>query len=98
MAKFPEGLDGDIELYHVENEVDDILAEHHNALKDAIKALEAKVGVDLSAVQTSLDYIVNQLAVKSQPPIGFHKIYEVYAKKIGDKYHLVMVVETEPEE
>ena len=33
----------------------------------------------------------------SNPPSGFHKIYNIYAKKIGDKYHLMVDVNTEPE-
>jgi len=97
VIKFPQELDSDEELHQVEDEVDDILAAHHNALKEAIKALEVKVGIDLSAVETSLDYIIKQLAVKSDPPTGYHKVYGLYAKKTGDKYHPVIEVETEPE-
>ena len=78
MAKFPQELDGDAELYAVQNDTDSVLAEHHNALKEAIKALEEKVGVDLSAVTTSLDYIVKQLTVKSEPPSGMYKVTNIY--------------------
>ena len=35
--------------------------------------------------------------IVSAPPSGFHKIYGLYAKKVGNKYHLMMVVEAEPE-
>lgn len=98
MVKYPQQLDGDADLFEVKNEVDDIMAEHHNALKEAVKALEAKVGVDLSAISTSLDYIVSQLAVKSQPPSGYHKVYEIYGQKEGEKYHPIIIYETEPEQ
>lgn len=30
----------------------------------------------------------------SEPPSGFHKIYNIYAKKVGTKYHWIMEVET----
>jgi len=37
-------------------------AEDHNDLSDAVRAIEAKVGADSSAVATSLDYIVKNAA------------------------------------
>lgn len=59
---FPGSLDSNATLYLVVDNVDYVLATHHNAVKDACLALEAKVGADASAVPTSLDYIVNHLA------------------------------------
>jgi len=97
MSKFPQELDTDIELYEVENAVDDILAEHHNVLKEAIKKIEAKLGIDMSEVRTSLDYIVKQLAIKSIPPSGFHKVYEIYGRKTDAKYRPIIIYESEPE-
>lgn len=35
--------------------------------------------------------------VTSNPPSTYHKIYQIYAKKTGNKYHLVMVVDEAPE-
>ena len=89
MVNFPVSLDTDSELYEVEDSVDDVLAVHHNALKDAIKALEEKVGIDLSAVETSLDYIVKQLSIKSEPPSGKYKITNMYVTQHpGGKVHV----------
>lgn len=36
--------------------------------------------------------------IVSEPPSTFHKIYNLYAKKVGSTYQLVMVLESEPEE
>lgn len=36
--------------------------------------------------------------VPSNPPSGYHKIYNLYAKKTGVKYQLIMVLESVPEE
>ena len=55
-TNFPVTLDAYAAL--VDN-TDDVLAAHPNDRGDAIEALEAKVGVDGSAVTTSLDYKVN---------------------------------------
>ena len=55
-TNFPTSLDSFATL--VDN-TDDALASHQNDRADAIEALEAKVGVDSSAVTTSLDYKVN---------------------------------------
>lgn len=38
--------------------VDDVLAAHVNALQVAVAALEAKLGIDSSAVNTSIDYFL----------------------------------------
>ena len=55
-TNFPVTLDSYAVL--VDN-TDDVLAAHPNDRGDAIEALEAKVGVDSSAVTTSIDYKVN---------------------------------------
>jgi hypothetical protein len=44
-------------------------AQHHTALATAIEAIEAKVGVDSSAVATSLDYRVRALEAAVSPSI-----------------------------
>jgi hypothetical protein len=55
MANFPTSLDN---LTNVQDGVDYPKASHINNLNDAVEALEAKVGIDDSAVATSLDYII----------------------------------------
>jgi hypothetical protein len=57
-TNFPSSLDTYATL--VDN-TDDVLAAHANDRGDAIEALEAKVGVDSSAVTTSHDYRITQL-------------------------------------
>ena len=86
MVKFPEGLDNDTELYHVENGIDDILAEHHNALKDAIKAIEEKIGVDGSAIVNSIDYILKHAVILSDPPNGKKRVIKIYYDPDIGKY------------
>ncbi|KPL27889.1 MAG: hypothetical protein AMJ72_06365 [Acidithiobacillales bacterium SM1_46] len=52
-TNFPTSLDS----YSTKTDnVDDVMAGHPNDLQDAVEALEAKVGVDGSAVTTSHDY------------------------------------------
>lgn len=34
--------------------------------------------------------------VSSNPPAGYHLVHEIYAKKVGSKYHMMMVVEDIP--
>ena len=55
-TNFPTGLDDDTSLYNVTDNVDSLQAAHHNNIKEAIKAIEAKVGIDHTAVDTSLDF------------------------------------------
>lgn len=57
-TNFPTSLDSYATL--VDN-VDDVLASHPNDRGDAIEALEAKVGVNSSAVTTSHDYKLRNL-------------------------------------
>ncbi len=45
MVNYPTSLDNDSTLYLVADNVDDYLAIHHNALKDAVVALETVVGI-----------------------------------------------------
>lgn len=54
---FPTTLDTDFGT--VVDNVDDVLATHINTLRRAVEGIEAKVGIDSSAVTTSLDYKVN---------------------------------------
>jgi hypothetical protein len=55
-TNYPTTLDTDTELYDVTDDVDDVIASHHDNIKDAVKALEAKVGINASAVTTSIDH------------------------------------------
>ena len=55
-TNFPTGLDDDTSLLDVTDGVSTLQAVHHNNMKEAIKALEAKVGIRNSAVASSLDY------------------------------------------
>jgi len=54
-SNYPTSLDSYITL--VDN-TDDVLAAHVNDRGDAIEGLEAKVGIDSSAVVTSFDYFL----------------------------------------
>ena len=51
--------------------------------------------------QKSLLELINlkgEGSMPSLPPTGFHKIYNIYAKKIGEgKYNIMADIETEPE-
>ena len=93
-VKFPAQLDTDTELHRVEDGVDEVLAAHHNALADAVKAIEEKLGVDGSAIVESFDYILKQLAVKSIPPEGSHRVKNIYRTSEGKT---AIVWEDEPE-
>ena len=77
-VKFPAQLDTDTELHRVEDGVDEVLAAHHNALAEAVKAIEEKLGVDGSAIVESFDYILKQLAIKSVPAPGARRIENIY--------------------
>jgi hypothetical protein len=50
---------------------DDVMAADVNELQTAIEALETKVGVDSSAVETSLDYKISQLESGKQDALGY---------------------------
>jgi len=79
-SKFPAQLDTDAELHKVADDVDEVLAAHHNALAEAVKAIEEKIGVDGSAIVESFDYILKQLAIKSVPPEGDYRVTNIYVK------------------
>ena len=55
-TNFPTGLDDNTSLLDVTDGVTALQAAHHNNLKESIKALEVKVGIDNTAVDTTLDY------------------------------------------
>jgi hypothetical protein len=57
-SNFPASLDDNTSLYLVEDGVTDVLDEHHNVLKNAIIALETKLGIDTSGVVTTIDYLL----------------------------------------
>lgn len=62
-TNFPGALDSYSTL--IDN-TDNIVAAHPNDRGDAIEALEAKVGVDSSAVATSHDYLLTHLPAQAQ--------------------------------
>jgi len=55
-SNYPTALDDDTSLYDVTDGVSTVVAAHHNNIKEAIKALETKIGIRSTAVATSLDY------------------------------------------
>lgn len=55
-TNFPTALDDNTSLVEVSDGVTSLQAAHHNNLKEAIRAIEAKVGISLTDVPTSLDY------------------------------------------
>jgi len=65
LTNFPTGLDDDSSLYDVTDTVSTPMAAHHNNIKEAVKAIEAKLGIRSSAVPTSLDYRIGN-------PTGAH--------------------------
>lgn len=64
-ANFPTSLDDDSSLYDVTDAVTTLQAAHHNNIKEAIKALENKVGIYNTAAPTTLDYRIGN-------PTGSH--------------------------
>jgi len=65
-TNFPSVLDTDTELFDVTDTVTAIIDDHHNNIKEAIKAIEKKIGIDSSSVATTLDYRLGN-------PTGAHK-------------------------
>jgi hypothetical protein len=55
-TNFPTALDDDTSLHDVSDGVSTLQAAHHNNTKEAIKAIEAKIGIRNTAAPTSLDY------------------------------------------
>ena len=59
MSNYPTALDS---FTTKQDNVDDILAAHVNDLQDAIEALETKLGIDSSAVNTTIDYFLRHIS------------------------------------
>jgi hypothetical protein len=55
-TNYPTTLDDDTSLHQVVDGVTQLIAAHHNNPKDAIKAIEAKVGIYNTSSPTALDY------------------------------------------
>lgn len=55
-TNFPTALDDDTSLHQVVDGVTVPVAAHHNNPKDAIKAMQAKIGIFNTSAPTSLDY------------------------------------------
>ena len=60
MTVFPNQIDTDVELPRVSDDLSDLSAEHINALRDAIFAIEKALGTDFFG---SLDSLADFLAV-----------------------------------
>lgn len=56
LANYPTALDDDTSLHDVVENVTSLVAAHHNNTKEAVKALEARVGVYSSDDPDSIDY------------------------------------------
>ena len=56
VTNYPSALDDDTSLIDVTNNVTAVSAPHHNNLKEAVKALESKLGIYSTAVPTTIDY------------------------------------------
>lgn len=65
-TNFPTSLDDNSSLHDVSDGVSTLQAAHHNNMKEAIKAVQAKVGIDFTSVPTSLDYRIGN-------PTGGHR-------------------------
>lgn len=55
-ANYPTALDDDTSLHDVVDNTTPLVAAHHNNTKEAVKALEARVGIYSSSDASSLDY------------------------------------------
>lgn len=55
-ANFPVSLDDDTSLYDVSDGTSTLQAAHHNNMKEAIKKIEAAIGVRGTSVATSIEY------------------------------------------
>jgi len=56
VTNFPSVLDDDTSLFDAVDNTTALIASHHNNLKEAVKAVEAKVGIIHTTVPTSLDF------------------------------------------
>jgi hypothetical protein len=55
-TNFPTGLDDDTSLYNVIDSTTALIAAHHNNIKEGVKAIERKLGIDQTSSPTSIDY------------------------------------------
>lgn len=55
-ANFPTALDDDSSLGDVTDGVSALTADHHNNIKEAVKKIEAKLGINVTSAPTSIDY------------------------------------------
>ena len=69
LSSFPTSLDS---ITNRTDNVDDVLAAHINLCNDAIESIEAKLGIDSSAVVTSIEYILKNAS--SQNPGHKHNL------------------------
>ena len=69
-TNFPTSLDVFTTLYDNTDRID---AAHINNIQDAVEALEAKIGVDGSSVDTSLDYKIKNFWDEDTRIIYFHE-------------------------
>jgi len=70
MANYPTSLDNFSDKTAL---VDSPMAAHINNIQDVVQVLEAKVGIDSSAVATSLDYKVNNFFVENTRMMWFYE-------------------------
>jgi len=56
VTNYPSALDDNTSLYDVVDSTTAIIAAHHNNIKEAAKAIEAKLGIYNTSVSTSIDY------------------------------------------
>jgi hypothetical protein len=56
ITSFPTALDDDSSLLDVTDASSQVLASHHNNLKEAVKAIEKKIGIFGTGAPTSLDF------------------------------------------
>lgn len=54
-TNFPTALDDNTSLYDVTDSVTSLVAAHHNNLKEAVKEIEKKIGIEQTTSPTSLD-------------------------------------------
>lgn len=79
VSNFPTALDDDTSLHDVVDNTTQLVASHHNNTKEAVKRIEAKLGIHNTASPTSLDYRlghptgghVHNGASGQAPPVDF---------------------------
>jgi len=55
-SNFPTSVDDDTSLFDVTDGTSTLIASHHNNIKEAVKAIEQKVGIYSTAAPTTIDY------------------------------------------